>query len=86
MDNLDRATKIMQECGFIKNFVKEMKIKNEIRVLEVRLRTISKTESPSPEQYNRLEKLRRYGIMINNTKERSISCSKARILKEIIFQ
>ena len=86
MDNSeDRATKILQKCGFIKNFVKEINLNNEIRELDMRLQTIKTTESLYSELHSRFEKLRRYRMLINKTQERSISCSKNRILKEIIF-
>lgn len=87
----ERAAKIIEECGFIKNFLKEMDINDNIKKLEEFARahrpsTVSKTEPLtkflSPEQAKRLEELRRYRLMIKQNQEKSIICAKERISKE----
>ena len=87
----ERAAKIVEECGFIKNFLLEMDINDEIGELEefARVRrppTALKTEPlirflPS-EQAKRLEELRKEKLRLKDAEERGIVCIKERIAKE----
>jgi len=87
----EKAAKIVDECGFIKNFLLEMDINDEIRELEEFARTqrpptALKTEPltrflPS-EQAKRLEELRREKLRLKDVEERGIVCIKNRFTKE----
>ncbi len=90
----ERAAKIIEECGFIKNFLKEMDVNDEIKKLEQFARdhrppTVKKTDpltkSLPPDQAKRLEELRRYRLMIKQNQDKIIICAKERISKEGII-
>lgn len=91
IDTEERAAKIIEECGFIKNFLKEMDVNDKIKKLEEfarahRPKTASKvdplTKFLSPEQANKLEELRRYRLMLKQNQDKIVICAKERISKE----
>ena len=87
----EKVANIIEKCGFIDNFLREIDTSNEIRDLEEVARehrpiTASKTEPltrflPS-KQAKRLEELRREKLRLKDTEERGIACIKERITKE----
>lgn len=89
----ERVAEIMEECGFIKNFLKEMDINYEIRELEElakahRPATARKTERLTKflpiDKAKRLEELRKEKLRLIDVQERGIVCAKERISAEDI--
>lgn len=87
----ERAAKIIEECGFIKNFLKEMDVNDDIKKLEEFARThrppttsrmVPLTKFLPPEQAKKLDELRRYRLMLKQNQDKIIICAKERISKE----
>lgn len=87
----EKVAKIMKNCGFIRNFLLEMDINEDIRQLEEFARahrppTARPTEPLikflPPGQAKKLEELRKERLRIKKEIDRSIVCSKERISTE----
>lgn len=87
----EKAAKIIEKCGFVKNFLLEMDLNDEIRELEEFARshrppTTKTTESLTkflpPEQAKKLEQLRKERLELRKKQDRSMACAKNRISAE----